>query len=60
MKKIIGWILIVLGILNFVAGLAMVSDGVAIHGSQTAIGKFIFGIILVFVGRKIIFSDRKK
>lgn len=54
MKIGLGYILIILGIGNFIIGLAMLSDGVAQHGSQTAIGKFIFGTILFILGRKLI------
>jgi ATP-dependent Zn protease len=59
LKKIIGWVLIILGIGNFIIGFAMLSDGVIQHGSQTPVGKFIFGLILILLGKKISFSNNR-
>jgi hypothetical protein len=60
MKIGLGYILIILGIGNFIIGFAMLSEGVTQHGSQTLVGKFIFGTILIILGRNLIKPSKDK
>ncbi|MEN9981863.1 MAG: hypothetical protein RL542_1650 [Bacteroidota bacterium] len=60
MKIGLGYIIILLGIGNFIIGLAMLSEGVTQHGSQTPVGKFIFGAILIILGRNLIKPSKDK